>query len=275
MKKRIATIILNRNLPDITDKLVDHLNIYDSEETDIFVVEAGSDKENLSKHCTWHANWEDANKNGLRYARGMNFGLSQLWKENKFENYEAFFLITNDTELEKKSSLKKLLNIFDSHKRLGILSPCSKDWGERFLLNKQDTKYFWFIHNNAYLFRKDFIKEICCQDNPNYMNFLFDGTNFRGYGIEHEIIAKGYVNNWASAITKRVWASENESYLLTKSDLIKTETFEKNEKLYIEGGVKWMKQKYGFNSHWAIQQYAKNLDDAFFDLHAEFIEYRL
>ena len=42
MNKRVATIILNRNLPEITDNLCNHLRIHDSDFTDIFVVEAGS-----------------------------------------------------------------------------------------------------------------------------------------------------------------------------------------------------------------------------------------
>tara|TARA_Y100000991_G_C21953815_1_gene341086 strand:+ start:627 stop:1454 length:828 start_codon:yes stop_codon:yes gene_type:complete len=275
MSKRVASIILNRNLPEVTNKLVCHLKKYDKNETDIYVVEAGSDPGNLSKYVTWYANWDDAIRKGLRYARGMNFGLSQLWNENKFENYDAFLLLTNDTELQKKSSIKTLLNIFDNHPRLGILSPCSKTWGERFLLKNQDTKYFWFIHNNAYFFRKEFIKDICITEEINYMNFLFDGTNFRGYGLEHEIIAKAYANNWAAGITNSVLASENESHLLNKSDLIKTEPFNINLKLYIEEGSKWMKKKYGFKSHWALQQYSKNLYDAFFDLHPEYEKYRL
>ena len=275
MSKRVATIILNRNLPIVTNKLVEHINKYDGNETDIFVVEAGSDPDKLSKYVTWYANWEEAIKKGLRYARGMNFGLSQLWNENKFDNYDAFLLLTNDTELEEKNSINKLLDIFDTHPRLGILSPCSHTWGERFLLDKKETKYFWYIHNNAYFFRKEFIKDVCSTDEINHMQFLFDGTNFRGYGLEHEIIAKAYANNWAAGITKSVIASENESYLLNKSDLIKTDDFNMNLKLYVEEGRKWMKKKYGFNSHWALQQYAKNWYEAFFDFHPEFEEYRL
>ena len=46
--KKVATLILNRNLPKVTDKLFDHINKYDGKFTDIFVIEAGSDKENLS-----------------------------------------------------------------------------------------------------------------------------------------------------------------------------------------------------------------------------------
>ena len=42
--KKVATIILNRNLPEVTDKLCEHIKFYDGELTDIYVVEAGSDK---------------------------------------------------------------------------------------------------------------------------------------------------------------------------------------------------------------------------------------
>ena len=48
--KRTATIILNRNLPKETDSLVEHLVKFDGNYTDIFVVEAGSNKDNLSKY---------------------------------------------------------------------------------------------------------------------------------------------------------------------------------------------------------------------------------
>ena len=129
MQKRVATLILNRNLPLVTDKLYEHIKIYDDNLTDIFVIEAGSDKHKLSKNTTWHANWDSAIKEGLRYNRGMNFGLSQLYKEKKFDNYEAFLLLTNDTEFEKTNSIYKLMQVLDDHKKIGILSPCSKRWG--------------------------------------------------------------------------------------------------------------------------------------------------
>lgn len=273
--KRVATLILNRNLPEVTDSLVEHIKTYDDLETDIFVIEAGSDPANLSKNFTWYANWPDAISYGLRYSRGMNFGLLQLLKEGRFKNYDAFFLLTNDTEFKPTPTIKPLLAVLDKNPRVGILSPCSERWGERFLLNKSPTKYFWFIHNNAYLLKRDFIEAIANTNNPDYMNFLFDGENFRGYGIEHEIIAKGYVNDWAAAITSSVWASENESHLLNKADLIKTEGYEENLKLYIEEGKNWMRNKYGFNSHWSMQQYVKSFYDKFFEFHPELLDYKI
>lgn len=273
--KRVATIILNRNLPDVTDALFAHLQRYDGDATDIFVVEAGSDSENLSKNATWHATWPEAQAHGLRYCRGMNYGLSQLWKEEKFKQYDAFFLLTNDTELQPQKTIEPLVEILDQHPRVGILSPCSKRWGERFLLEKQSTKYFWFIHNNAYLLRREFIESIFNKNEPDAMSFLFDGSNFRGYGSESELIAKAYANDWAAAITSSIWAGENESYLLEKADLIKTEAFEDNLKLYVEEGRTWMRKKYGFNSHWSMQQYVRSFYDHFFEFHPEYATYKI
>ena len=106
---------------------------------------------------------------------------------------------------------------------MGILSPCSKRWGEKSLLkNPQKTKYFWFIHNNSYFLRREFIECIFNLEKIDHINFLFDGNNFRGCFLESELIAKAYANDWAAAITSEVWSSENESYLLHKSNKIKT-----------------------------------------------------
>jgi hypothetical protein len=273
--KKIATIILNRNLPAVTERLYEHLSKYDGDQTDIYVVEAGSDTERLSRYVTWYANSEEILRNGLRYGRGMNFGLTQLLKESKFDQYDAFFLLTNDTEFKAGPTLAPLIRILNEHPRVGILSPCSERWGERLLLKTENTKYFWFIHNNAYLLRREFIESICDKEQPDVMDFLFDGTNFRGYGSEHELIAKAYANDWAAAITSEVWASENESHLLDHADQIKTEGYEENLKLYVTEGRCWMRKKYGFNSHWSMLQYVKGFYDKFFEFHPEYSQFKI
>ena len=273
--KSIATIILNRNLPEVTDKLYEHLVKYDGTETDIYVLEAGSDKDKLSKFCTWHANSDEIVNQGLRYSRGMNYALLQLYKEKKWKQYEGFFLITNDTELSNSKTLKPLLEILKEHQKIGILSPCSLRWGEKFLLQKENTKYFWFIHNNALLLRRTFIENIMEIEKPDYLNFIFDGTNFRGYFSESELIAKAYVNNWAAAITTKVFAEENENYLLKKADLIKTENYNENLKLYLEEGLVWLRRKYGFNSRWSMQQYVKSFYDSFFNYNPDLKRYKI
>ena len=273
--KRIATIILNRNLPEVTDRLYEHLYKFDNAITDIYVVEAGSDPNKLSKYVTWHVSDPEVTQHGLRYNRGMNFGLVQLLKEGKFHQYDGFFLITNDTEFKPEPTLEPLARLLDTHPRVGILSPCSDRWGERLLLAEQRTKYFWFIHNNAYLLRREFVEAVCDNEQPDRLGFLFDGNNFRGYCSEQELIAKAYANDWAAAITADVWAGENESYLLDKADQIKTQSYEENLRLYVAEGKRWMRKKYGFNSHWSMQQYVKSFYDKFFEFHPEYICFKI
>lgn len=272
---RVATIILNRNLPEPTDRLYEHLVTYDGADTDVFVLEAGSDIEKLSQYCTWHVDDSETIKNGLRYARGMNYALLNLYKEKKWNEYDAFFLLTNDTELYPKATIRSLLDVLSQHARAGIVSPCSKRWGERLLLTKETTKYFWFIHNHALLLRREFLESIMETATPDFMNFVFDGTNFRGYLSESELIAKAYANDWAAAITTEAYAEENESYLLEKADLIKTEMYEENLRLYLEEGKLWMKRKYGFNSRWSMQQYVKSFYEKFLEAHPELTKYKI
>jgi hypothetical protein len=167
------------------------------------------------------------------------------------------------------------MKIMDEHPKLGILSPCSERWGEKLLLEKEQTKYFWFIHNNSFLLRREFIESVCNINKPDFMNFLFDGENFRGYLSESELIAKAYANDWAAAITSVVWAGENESYLINQADLIKTEDYQENLRLYVSEGKDWLRNKYGFNSRWSMQQYVKSFYDKFFEFHPEYSAYKI
>ena len=267
---KTATIILNRNLPQETDMLVEQLLKYEPNESEIYVVEAGSDENNLSKYCTWHVKDQDVIKNGLRYSRGMNYGLLELWKSKNWKEFDSFFLITNDTKFpDGQKTISTLQNLLDTNPRLGICSPCSKKWSEKDIIGVDSIKYFWFIHNNAYIIRRELIEQILNNDNPSYIDFLFDGNNFRGYLSESEIIAKCYVNDWAAGITTKVYAEEDESYLLEKNIEIKTESYESNINLYIDEGLKWIKKKYGFNSRWQMMQYSKLMYDKFFDYYPE------
>jgi GT2 family glycosyltransferase len=272
--KSIATLILNRNLPKVTDKLYMSIKKNEGHLTDIFVIEAGSSKNNLSKYTTWYANSKSVKRNGLRFPRGMNYGLYNLWKENLFHKYDAFFLITNDTVIKDKKTLLKLYRIIKNNEKIGILAPTSKNWGENRLIGRNSFKFSWYIHNHAYFLNKEFLIKIINTDG-GYQNFLFDGSNFRGYGLESELIAKAYANNFAAAITNKVFVEENEDYLLKYDDLIKTDSYSKNLNLYYKEGLKWMKKKYGFNNKWLLQNYVKLFYDDFFVNFPKYKKYKI
>ena len=155
MNKKTATIILNRNLPDVTDNLVNHINIYDGELTDIFVIEAGSDDNNLSKNMTWHINDEFTKAHGLRYPRGLNLAIKKLYEENKLNNYDSIFFITNDTILQNQKTIEPLRRSLIDHDKIGILSPCAKDWGEKIILKNEKFFSEPLLNQNFKLLKKN------------------------------------------------------------------------------------------------------------------------
>jgi hypothetical protein len=107
------------------------------------------------------------------------------------------------------------------------------------------------------------------------MNLLFDGNNFRGYESEIEIIVKGYANDWASAITRKVNVTSNETLLHSRHKEIKTEDVVIYREKLINEGKKWLRNKYGFKSRWAMQMYAKFFYDKFFEFYPEYTKFKI
>ena len=106
------------------------------------------------------------------------------------------------------------------------------------------------------------------------MNFLFDGNNFRGYGIESELIMKAYVNDYAAAITSEIFIREWKlSIEYVRS--YKTETYDENLNFNIKEGLNWMHKKYGFKNKWSMQMFVKTFYDKFFENNKKLIEYKL
>ena len=272
---RLAVIVLNRNLPDVTDKLCENLLSGGLKPGSLFVIEAGSDDGKVSRFCTWHIRDEETKKNGLRYNRGMNQALINLYQERKWENFDGFLFLTNDTEFTSDSPTSKLENIFDDHKHIGILVPCSQQWGEKHYIPSQSEKYFWNISSSAIAVRKSFVEEICNKSDLSCLNFFFDGNNFRGYLTDMELVAKAYINGWGVAITTRVFAEENNIYLLTIADIIKTESYDRNLELYVQEGLDWARKKYGFQSKWDFVRYTKLYYDEFFKLNPGLTEFKI
>ena len=273
-KPKIALIVLNRNLPSPTNALCQRfLKFEDSAVFDLYVIEAGSDSDRLSDYCSWHVTDPDVVSQGFRACRGFNFGLKKLYDEGRFLEYDYFFLVTNDSVFANEPILPTLIEEMDRHRWLGLLSPCSRRWGELDLLQGEPTRYFWHVQNTAYFIRRGFVEALM---NPtDQRRFFFDGENFRGYLAETELIAKGYANDWASGITRRVFVEENESHLLENSEKIRTDSYERNLALYIEEGCLWLKEKYGFTSRWQMQMYARFWYDQFFQYHPECELYRI
>lgn len=273
--KSVCCIILNRNLAEITDCLYESLSRLEGDVADFFIVESGSQPDRRSRYCTWWANWPEAMEHGLRYPRGFNYGLIQLLAENRFKNYDYFFLVCNDSVFPNQPVIGTLLDEMARHPHVGIMSPCCDHWGELSLLDGGQTRYFWNIQHISWLLRRSCVESISSMDQPEITNFLYDGTNFRGHMADLEIIAKGYANDWATAVTSKVVFTENDTLLRTKADLMKTDPYDENIRLTIAEGLTWLKCKYGFNDRWTFSLYAKFFYENFFTLYPECQPYKV
>ena len=70
---KIAAILLNRNLPNITNKLYHSIKKNNKNLIDVFVIDAGSDQKKVSQYTTWRANWKSVKKKGLRLILPIKF----------------------------------------------------------------------------------------------------------------------------------------------------------------------------------------------------------
>ena len=61
----------------------------------------------------------------------MNYALRKLYDEGSFYKYDAFFLITNDSEFEKKNIIKKCLIFLINIKNWQFCLLVQKKWGEK------------------------------------------------------------------------------------------------------------------------------------------------
>jgi hypothetical protein len=247
--KKSCTLLLQRNLPEVTNEFADNLLKYNSDVTDFYVVESGSDDNNITGHETFHANWEDAKTNGLRTGRGFNFALKSLVEKNL--DYEYIMMATGDTKLPPEPVVETLIEEMERYPKMGIITPVVWNWGARvtrFRNKKETLSYGEQIPHICWMFRKKCIDDLVHNRKPDvYGEYLYDGSNFRCYGADTELMFRAYKLDWFFAITSKT--SQMEDYSLTDNNFIKmkTDSHSKHRKLMWEEGKEWIKSKYGCN----------------------------
>jgi hypothetical protein len=274
MKRRVAIIILSRNLPDAVDRLVGTLRRYDVEDSDIFVVEAGTDQDKLSEHHTTWANSEEVMREGLRPARGFNLGVLELIRSGRLHEYDYLFLVRASVHLDGPV-VTRLLDQLEEHPRVGIISPCGETWPERDLVGPDSLRYVWHINHYAWMLRRSFVDLIIDHQSLSTDGLIFDGTNFRSYGADTELVIKGYINEYATALSTACFLNEDQELLKTSADLIRTDPYDVNARKVFDEGARWMRRKYGFTTRLQFQDYAKLWYERFFVLHPALAEHRL
>ena len=254
--KKICTIYLQRNCPDETNRFGDHFLKWNGDISDFYVIESGSDHDKLSKFKdnTFHANWPDALENGLRFPRGLNYGLIELAKIRS--DYEYIIISNGDTQLFDEPTVQILLEEMEKYPKMALLSPVSPGWGNDIwsTFRGRDTVAHRLFPYEFWMIRSTFIQEISQknrnEEDPDIFNYFFDGNNFRGYDADTEIILKAYQNDWFAGITNRVKQMENEDLNEINFLAMKTESNTTARTKMFNEGMIWLKEKYGFkNKH--------------------------
>ena len=171
--------------------------------------------------------------------------------------------------------ISPLLAQMDQHPRVGIISPCGEGWEEQHLVGEGSLRYVWHINHYAWLLRRELIEVLMDHEDPSITSFLFDGSNFRGYGADTELIVKGYVNEFATALSTTCFLREDAELLKTQADLIRTDPYGVNARKVFDEGYRWMRRKYGFTTRLQFQEYAEMWFDRFFELHPSLRKWRL
>lgn len=119
MADTVAIIVMNRDRPDITDKVVEQVkDMGEGLETSLFVVEAGSRPENRSRYATHY--FRDPNYKGRYYA--FNQGLKFAHQEKPA--YDYYWFVVNDIIFpEGQDTLKLLWEAMQEDPKMAAIGP--------------------------------------------------------------------------------------------------------------------------------------------------------
>lgn len=257
-RKMIDVIILNRNLGEVCDALIVKLSAHlDLELDNIIVVDSGSDSELKSRHTSVGLDDEKTRQHGLRFGRGMNLGLE--YRRSLQTVNPWVLLLPVDTEIVAWD-LHKFLKSISSQQNIAAIKPASQDSEYLRILGNDDFRYGWNFEEGAWLISSNFL-DFHLKNFPD--NSFFDESNFRGYLTSLELAFRAYINGFSVGITSSLIIFENDTHLLERSDLIRTEPIGENQKLLLEEGLNWLHRKYQIQDAWDFAQLVRLTFDQF------------
>lgn len=274
MSKRVATLFLQRNLPEITNKFAEHFLKWNGDVSDFYVIESGSDDDKLTDYHTFHANWEEARTNGMHFPRGFNFGLLELHKLEKVleKEYDYIVLAMGDTTLYDEHTIEVMVQQMDKHERMAILAPhlpyhdvnSQPDFAnneDRLIAHTLMPHVFW-------MFRKEYMNDVINDNNDGtFMGYFYDGTNFRGYDTDTELILKAYQGDWFFGVTDLVKHYEISDLTEKNYKVMKTQEFSLHKDLMFNEGLEWLQAKYGFENKHRMRSLVNAHYSDFFNKH--------
>ena len=259
----IDVAILNRNLGEVCDRLVEHLGMLGVHSQQIVVVDCSTDELLASKYSAARVSTPDAIEHGLRFNRGMNIALDHL--DGKTESSEWVLFLPVDTEIHSWN-MAELLSQAKSIRNLVAIKPLDPNSPYVPLARPHPIAVGWNFEEGPWLIRRDFIDlQRAISPDGNF----FDVKNFRGYLTSLELAFRAYASDFCVGATSLVTMSENEEYLIQRSELLRTESKEENWALMLAEGEIWLAGKYGFLDPWTLAWVTRLMYEHYMETHPE------
>lgn len=184
----VAIIVINRDRPDITDRVVEQVrSMGEGLDCELFVVEAGSRPEFRSQYATHY--FRDRNYKGRYYA--FNQGLR--FAHQKHAAYDYYWFVVNDIKFaENQDTLRLLYEAMQDDPRMACIGPGepeAEDYRGCHPQKGRDWHKVSTVHGLAMLMRGEAYREIgYCNPNFHYSQ-----------GAGSELSYKLYKNGWFMA----------------------------------------------------------------------------
>jgi hypothetical protein len=205
---KVAILLLNFNLPEMTDKLVEQINRNINFPHQLFLLDNGSETAKRSKYAT-HI---------LEKNIGMNGGIEYLWKLVKDDNqFDAYWFLCNDIILDEGRDY--LLEMTELYKQLsqkfavGSIAPSYHFEGKEqaipvYMKKRPGGTYrpIVWIEWNAILFTREFM-----------LKFFHDGFGLKTKHAFQDVVSNfiGWKNGYSSFVidSLSIFHLENQTFL--------------------------------------------------------------
>lgn len=263
----IDVVILNRNLGDVCDALCLDVQRIMGPGSELVVVDCSTSPSLASKNRTIVVDSELALESGLRFGRGMNIGLNHLLKNDISSPW--ILLLPVDAEIIHVD-LEALVEGLASIPELVAVKPLPDGSAYGGLLEGMGLG--WNFEEGPWLVRAEYVRD---QMSLSERSEFFDYSNFRGFLTSLELAFRAYANGKCVGISNHLVLRENETYIIEKADLMRTEPMEDNLKRFVEEGEVWLRTKYGIRDPWDFAQIVRLLFDQFLVEHPQLKRFAL
>lgn len=187
----VAAIIVNRNRSDLVDSMVLQLRSMGQHlSMDVYVIEMGSDRNDLSQHCSLY--YDDPDFLGKCY--GHNVGLRLARSRG---DYRYYWVLMNDLVFEEQvDTVGELVRVADAHPAIAVLSPTEPQSGYANCRPKPDRDFHLVTTCDylALLVRAEAVSDV------GFLNPVFTYS----WGAIHEYAYKLYSKGWQVAYCDKV-----------------------------------------------------------------------